>query len=286
MQTTKIYVNNREIQINIQANNNHHAIVFCHGASEGAGRYEQFCKLLINNFDTITYNHRGHENKQAVELESSKLLVADLKEVIKWSKKHYQKISVFAHSMGALICLLSLEVLSKDDAIILSGVPTINRQDKWALTLAKYPLRALRANKTSKILNDMFFQNKNKRIGLENNKWLTSRLEQVDKYNTSQLYGQHFTNHSLAILAQMTLKANSEKTFKQLATFNKVLLISGSTDVFANDGKNYYYITKYAQSAKVNIYENSYHEVHNDIDSGQLANDLIVFLQEGKNGEN
>lgn len=271
---------NREIQVYIYGAENKDAIVICHGAGEGAGRYVELASKLSDEFAIITYTHLGHETKKAVELETIEDLTEDAINVIKYAKGAFPSVTVFAHSMGSLIIRNKLNKISKNTKLILSGAPIVSPMEKGMLYASLPVLNVLSAKGVNPMLNDMFFENKNKKIGLGDNSWISSDQSVVDEFNKNALYGQDFTNNSLKILANLTLKANSKEVYQTLNDFKDVLLISGATDVFTGNGEKHAQIIKHAPSIKSIIYPNSYHEVHNDIDSNQLIVDIKQFIKE------
>lgn len=266
---------------------NHHSdtvIVVIHGASEGAQRYSQFVTHLNAKYNVITYNHPGHETGVAVDFTIDEIL-GTTREVLAYAQTNFKQVVIFAHSMGTVIIRNLLGDVNPGTKIILSGAPVISFGDKLTSRLALFGLKFSRKNKVSPMLNYQVFDQKNSKRGFEDKAWLASDPEVAMKFTNSQLHNHMFTNLAISNLLKLTLGATTNDVYQKLKEFD-LMLVSGGTDVFTNDGKNYQHISNYANQAQINIYQNSYHEVHNDVDQQQLYTDIIKFIEKGTNGKN
>ncbi len=270
--------------INLYPNQAETVIVVIHGASEGALRYSEFANNFKNDYDVITYNHPGHETGHEVDFSYDQLL-NESKEVLLYAQANYKQVIIFAHSMGSLVIRELLIYVRDNTKIILSGAPVLSLGDKASASLAILGLKLMKPEKVSTKMNYKVFDEKSSKIGLDDKTWLSSQAGVVMLYKASKLTNQLFTNRSLEALLELSLAANERSVFKRLNNF-EVLLVSGATDVFTNNGLNYRFVTKYAKKAKVKVYPNSYHEVHNDIDKNQLFKDIRKFIEKESNGKN
>ncbi len=272
-----------DIPINVYGESSNSVIVIVHGASEGASRYEEFAKLLATDRNVITYNHPGHETGEVVNFEYVSI-IETTKQVLKYAEDTYDHVAIFAHSMGSLITRAVINSIKPNTKIILSGAPVVKIGDKMQLSLMNLLLKVCNGDKASKFFNHLFFDMRNDKIGLKNKTWLTTNDEIVEQFKTDALQNQLFNNRSLAALCKLTLIANNNKIYEAMNK-HSILLISGMTDVFTNNGLNYQLINNYCENCLVIIYPNSYHEVHNDIDKNQLIKDINLFIKEinGKN---
>lgn len=270
--------------INLYPNQAETVIVVIHGASEGALRYSEFANNFKNDYDVITYNHPGHETGHEVDFSYDQLL-NESKEVLLYAQANYKQVIIFAHSMGSLVIRELLIYVRDNTKIILSGAPVLSFGDKASASLAILGLKLMKPEKVSTKMNYKVFDEKSSKIGLDDKTWLSSQAGVVMLYKASKLTNQLFTNRSLEALLELSLAANERSVFKRLNNF-EVLLVSGATDVFTNNGLNYRFVTKYAKRAKVKVYPNSYHEVHNDIDKNQLFKDIRKFIEKESNGKN
>lgn len=270
--------------INLYPNQSETAIIVMHGASEGALRYSEFAANLVNDYNVITYNHPGHETGHPVDFEYNQIL-DNSKEVLLYAQANYKQVIVFAHSMGSVVIRNLLIYVRDNTKLILSGAPVIGFGDKLSSSLAILALNFMNKDNISPKLNYKVFDQKSSKIGLTDKAWLSSQDGVVMLFNNSKLNNQLFTNKSLEALLELTLDANERSVFKKLNNFD-LMLISGASDTFTNNGLNYQFITKYAKQAIVKVYPNSYHEVHNDIDKHQLIKDIKKFIEKEANGKN
>lgn len=272
------------IDFNLYPHPSDTVVVIVHGASEGALRYTELVQSLNEKYNVITYNHPGHETGHAVDFEYEEILNTT-KDVLQYAQNNFENVVIFAHSMGTVIVRNLLIYIKPETKIILSGAPVLSFGDKVSSRLAIFGLKFSDKNKVSPKLNYKVFDQKNSKRGLEDKTWLSSKPEVSLMFNNSQLYNQLFTNHAIRNLLELTLNGTDNKVYQKLKDFD-LMLVSGGTDVFTNDGKNYQNIKKYANQAKIKVYPNSYHEVHNDVDRQQLINDMIKFIEKGTNGKN
>lgn len=272
------------IEINLYPHQSEIAILIIHGASEGASRYIELATALNEKYNVITYNHPGHETGQAVDFESTEIL-EKTKTVLKYVQANFNQVVIFAHSMGTFVIRNLLNYVNDNTKIILSGAPVINWSDKLSSQLAIVALKFTDKDRTSLKLNQIVFDQKSDKRGLKEKAWLSSKPEVVDKFRNSELHNQPFTNRAISNLLQLTLSGTQVSVYQKLAGYD-LMLVSGGADPFTNNGLNYRYITKYAKQADLKIYDNSHHEVHNDVDKEQLINDIIKFIEKGTNGKN
>ncbi len=282
----KILLNvNQNIDINLYPKEDSETVVvLIHGASEGATRYHQMATELNQYYNVITYNHPGHETGSVVNFEYNEIIDHTIK-VINYAQANFKKVTIFAHSMGSLIIRETLVYLREDTKLIFSGAPVIGFVDRISTYCGLIALQVMNKDKVSAKLNHLVFDQKAKKIGLDNKQWLSSQSQIVEIFKSSKLYNQPFNNRSLEVLLDLTLNANRKDVYRKLS-HHPLFLVSGSTDGFTNNGLNYRFITKYAKTAKVKVYPNSYHEIHNDIDRKQLFKDMIKFIEKEQNGKN
>lgn len=252
-------------------------IVIMHGASEGALRYGELAVKLSNTCNVITYNHPGHETTNSVSFTKDDVLNKS-KAVLSYAQKQYKEVIVFAHSMGTVIIRNLLVYIHPKTKLIFSGAPVLTTKDKLLATGGIMKLKRMNPDDVSLEMNYKVFDEKSSKIGLEEKAWLTSQKPMVELFKSSKLNNQPFTNGSLLALLELTNEACEKSVYKKLAKFD-VSLVSGATDVFTDNGMNYSFITKYASDAKVKVYPNSYHEIHNDIDKQELIKDIKQIIE-------
>lgn len=277
---------NKGYEINLYENEtkSDKVIVIMHGASEGALRYGELAVKLSEVSNVITYNHPGHETTKNVSFTKEEILDKS-KAVLGYARKQYKEVTIFAHSMGTVIARNLLVYIHPKTKLIFSGTPVLTTKDKLLATGGIIKLKRMDANDVSLEMNYKVFDEKSSKIGLEEKAWLTSQRPIVELFKNSKLNNQFFTNESLIALLELTNEACEKQVYKKLAKFD-MTLVSGAIDVFTDNGMNYSFITKYATDAKVKVYPNSYHEIHNDIDKQELIKDIKQIVEKEQNGEN
>lgn len=273
-----------EVEFNEYETDSDKVIVFVHGASEGALRYSTLVNALNDKYNVITYNHPGHETGKDVDFDYNQILDTT-KEVLMYAQGKYDDVTIFAHSMGSIVVRNLLVYIKHETKLILSGAPVLSYADRVSAYGGLAALTVLSKDKVSDKMNYLTFDKKAADIGLSDKAWLSSQSEVVELFKSSKLNNQKFTNRALNALLEMTINANSKEVYKKLRKYD-LLLVSGMTDTFTNNGLNYRYITKWAPKAQVIVYPNSYHEVHNDIDKMVLIKDIRNIVEKDINGKN
>ncbi len=280
----KIKLQNSTISLYPGVKSRDDVIIIVHGASEGESRYRELASKLCMSLDVITYNHPGHETQDNVKFTYLQILKTT-NEVINYGCQNYQNVTLYAHSMGSLVVRNLIFGINQNVKIILSGAPVLSLSDKLSSYGGLALLTVLSRDKVNKQLNYLVFDQKASKHELDDKKWICSLQDVVCDYKTDGVSNYLFTNESLKALIKLSLKANTKSVYEKLNNY-ELLLISGAVDHFTNNGQSYYKICKYAVNSQVNIYENSYHEVHNDIDKNQLVKDILKFIEKDVNGKN
>lgn len=273
-----------ELEVNLFPANSKKLLIIIHGASEGKTRYQKMAESLSSTINVITYNHPGHETGNNVDFDIDGIL-NNTKLVLEYGKEHFDDITIFAHSMGSLVIRNLLDNLNDGTKIILSGAPITSPFETFINKLLRLMLSLLPDAKTSKQLNYLAFDAKSSKFGLNDKTWICSDMNVVRQFKSTKLNNQLFTNKSLKALITLSNRANSKVTINNLVKF-QLFLVSGSIDVFTNNGINYRFITDVASKAVVKVYPNSYHEVHNDIDRNILYKDILDFIEKETDGKN
>lgn len=273
-----------EVEFNEYETDSNKVIVFVHGASEGALRYSTLVNALNDKYNVITYNHPGHETGKEVDFDYNQILDTT-KEVLMYAQGKYDDVTIFAHSMGSIVVRNLLVYIKQETKLILSGAPVLSFADRVSAYGGLAALTVLPKDKVSEKMNYLTFDKKAADIGLTDKAWLSSQNAAVELFKSSKLNNHKFTNKAINALLELTLNANTKEVYKKLRKYD-LLLVSGMTDTFTNNGLNYRYITKWAPKAKVIVYPNSYHEVHNDIDKMVLIKDICSIVEKDINGKN
>ena len=258
----KIYL--REWLPNQKADKN---IFIIHGLGEHSGRYEDFAKNLTQkNIGVFCIDLIGHgkSNGKRGHIKSFEDYINAVENGIIYIRKKFldTPIILFGHSLGGLICLkflLDRESKEIEKAIVSSP---------WIETALKIPKHLLFIHK--------IFQKITPRLQLSNN-LITSHLSKNQKVVTD--YESDILVHD-----KITLNLFSEI----LRTIEDVLKRSSRIKIqtFIYHGKNdkiisYKGTEKIANLIPYNkfiLFENIYHEPHNDIEKDLIFEEITDFI--------
>lgn len=267
-----------------------------HGMAEHIDRYDEIAKRLNEaGYIVVGHTHLGHgDNADTLghfaEKDGWTALEEDVHALrLKTAEKHPAlPYFLLGHSMGSFVvrsyCLRHEDGLK---GVILSGTghfdpPILNVGSlvaglQCALGMAKKP---------SNLLNSLNFKSNNKQIDNPRTDfdWLTRDAEHVDKYIADPLCGFVFTAGGYRDLFDGLKRLYPDK----LKAMNKdipVLLFSGDKDPVGACGAGVRKVAEEIIAAgvkdvSVKLYENGRHEMFNELNREEAANDLIAWLDE------
>ena len=240
-------------------------IIITHGIAEHSGRYDEITGILNEQqYDVVRYDLRGHGQSQGKRgaLKSYHQFIDDLHVLVLAEKQRSpKKIYLIGHSMGGLIVNLYAVKYHDVDGIISSAAPTYFIPDVLPFRFIGYRWLGFLAKKTN-FADDQL-----------------SRIKSVE-----QAYIEDPLN-----LKKFYFSLAGNMFVGGVRYFNKhikkyqipVLILHGSTDkiVPVAFSKRLYDIVPHSDK-KLIIYEDSYHEIFNDLDRAKVFNDILDWLKE------
>ncbi len=267
-----------------------------HGMTEYIDRYDHFFSFLAENgVLAFGYDHLGHgktaENDDELGFiahkDGWKYLVNDVAAFTKAVKKIYPDIPtiLMGHSMGSFIARLVAERYPQEyDKFIFCGTSGPNPASKAGLLLVKI-IKAIKGEKhKSDLIQNVAFGSYNK--GFEGDtpyEWLTTDREVINKYAADKYCTFRFTVSAMGDLMNLLSTCNRTAWFKALDSNKPILLIAGDKDPVGNYGKGvmavYEKLIKNGKNAKIKLYENCRHEIHNDTCKAEMFSDILKFIK-------
>ncbi len=267
-----------------------------HGMTEYIDRYDHlFSFLAQNSYVCFGFDNLGHGKtvKDKSELgfiahnNGWKYLVNDLVAFSDTVKQMYPNlpITLMGHSMGSFIARLAFESYSeKYDKLIICGTSGPNPLSKIGLLFAKFKKLINGEKYISNTVYNLAFGSYNKRFdGDTDYEWLTKDREIIEKYQNDELCTFKFTLSAMIDLMKLLSLSNRKKWFENVKKTTPVFIISGQTDPVGNYGKGVETVFKKLKSAganaKLKLYPDCRHEIHNDTCKGEMFQDILEFIK-------
>lgn len=273
-------------------------VLLLHGMAEHHERYLDFIRTLTKEgFDVYAYDHRGHgTDKKLADLgffankNGADLVVRDAVTVCNYIKENgrSEKLAVFGHSMGSLIlrCLIQ-QYDAMDCAIISSSTMPPVPVSNTGLLFANLSCLFRGPKKQSKFLDKLLFGGKayTSLCTRTTYDWLTRNNTIVGQYISDPYCGFVCTTSFYRDLIRLTkraaLKRNIAKTRKDLPLY----LLSGSKDPVGSYGSD---IVKLHDTfgrlgftnVSATIYEDARHELLNELNAGEVTQDIVTFFHQ------
>ena len=244
-------------------------LVLVHGLGEHVGRYDRVATALnqvgitVAGFDLPGHGRsagqRGHINHWQDYRHS-------LGQFLDLMKREFAKVPLFlmGHSLGAMIVLdFAMQDLMPLQGLVVSGAPLTP-------TGVKNPLKIWAARSLSSLLP---------RISVK------TGLQPTDLSRAPELlnhHGQDALNHDVATLrwgAEMLGAIARVKACPEKIACPLLMIHGGCDPVSAVSGVQTFFETVTYPDKSLNIYPNSYHEPHNDLDASQVLADLTSWLK-------
>ncbi len=282
----KIYIPNGDIKGLFQ---------IVHGMTEYVDRYDHLMSFLAENgYVVFGYDHLGHgktaENDSELGFiahkDGWKYLVNDVVAFTKAVKAMYPSIPVvlMGHSMGSFIARLVAENYKTEyEKFIFCGTSGPNPASAAGILLVRI-IKAIKGEKhLSNLLQNIAFGSYNK--GFEGDtpyEWLTNDREVITKYAADKYCTFRFTVSAMGDLMKLLSACNRNAWFKALDDNKPILLIAGDKDPVGNYGKGvkavYDKLIKNGKKAKIKLYKDCRHEIHNDSCKDEMFNDVLEFI--------
>jgi alpha-beta hydrolase superfamily lysophospholipase len=246
-------------------------IIIIHGLGEHSGRYKEFASFFIKkNIGVFSFDLIGHGKSDGLKghISNMKDFTDSIEEVLIEIRKRFinTPIIIFGHSLGGCLALNYLiERKSKEISLAIISSAWIETK----IQIPKYLLIIQR------IIHTLF-----PKIRLSNRldtKDLSKDIKIVDKYKNDPLVHDRI---SLNLLSEIN------KTIKKIKNkdYNieiPVLIIHGKKDkIISYKGSEL--INKKINNSKLKLYDNVYHEPHNDNERKEILEYYYDFIKNHK----
>ncbi len=264
-----------------------------HGMTEYIDRFESTMSTIAKcGFICIGYDNLGH-GKTANEGELGfiaksrgyEYLVRDVKQFSDTVRNEYPELPyiLMGHSMGSFLVRLAAEKYQNSiDRLIICGTGGPMAVSKIAPILTG-AVKFIKGGKSySSVLEKLAFGSYNRRFeNLTKYDWLTTDRAVIDRYIKDPFCNYSFTVSALCDLVILNRDCNRAAWFKNLPKI-PILLISGEDDPVGNYGKGvkavYDRLIKYGHNARIKLYKNCRHEIHNDSCAQEVLTDILKFI--------
>ncbi|WP_099362551.1 alpha/beta hydrolase [Fredinandcohnia onubensis] len=274
-------------------------IQIAHGMAEHIERYDLFAKALIQEGYVVYGNdHRGHgktgKNANQVgffaEENGFDLVVEDMLQLTNIIKKDYpnKPIFLFGHSMGSFLSRRYIQTHGDQLAgVILSGTggnPGLIGQ--VGIGISKFEMKRKGKRTSSSLMNKLTFGSYNKAFTPARTEfdWLTRDDSEVDKYIEDPLCGGIFTAGFFYDLVSGVAKVNKHSANRKIPKDLPMYFLAGDKDPVGNFSKGILqaadmYIKLGIEDVTVKLYEDSRHEILNELNKEEVFTDVINWLE-------
>ncbi len=255
-------------------------ILVTHGLAEHSECYKDFAEELNkNNYDVIVYDLRGHgrsEGKRGI-VESFNYFCKDLSNFTEYCIKEHNpghKFFVFGHSLGGLITTKTLltHEISGVDGVILSS-PCLGLKIEVPNWKKKFAKAGTKWFPNLTLWNEIKYED------------LIRDTEKANTYATDPLRHDKISPRIFDGMLTGIDFADENK-----ADFNLPLLmqVAGQDKICDPASGIHFYEGCSSKIKKLHVYEESLHEIYNDLDKNIVIKDLLNFLNKfetQKNGD-
>ena len=255
----------REWEIKGQPKKN---ILIIHGLGEHSGRYKEFAEFYIKKgIGVYALDLQGHGKSEGKRghIKSFEEYLDSIENLLVFIRKKFLDIPIilFGHSLGGLIGLNFL--IERESKEIESAVIS----SPWIETAIKVPEYLIIIQK---ILKRVF---PSLRL---NNRLISNHLSKnkdiVSEYDKDELVHNKI---SLKLYSEVMRSIDNVKE-KASRIKIKTLLYHGESDkIISSNGT--LKISKQLKKHKIKLYENVYHEPHNDLEKEEIYQDILEFIK-------
>jgi len=245
-----------------------HNIVIIHGLGEHSGRYDEFANFFLKkNIGVFAFDLVGHGKSEGIKGHVSKIqnFIDDIEEVLIAVRKKYMDVPIilFGHSLGGCLALNYLiERKSKEinSAIISSA---------WIITevkLSKYLL------KFQQLLSNIF-----PTIRLSNR--IDPKNLSKDNKIVKNYMNDPYVHDRISLNLLKEVNKGIKKIEKESHKLNlPILLVHGKKDrIISYKGSEL--LNKQITHSKLKLFENIFHEPHNDLEKKEVLNFYFDFIK-------
>ena len=274
-------------------------VQIAHGMAEHSLRYDWFARRLVaEGFAVYANDHRGHGETAGYEDRLGHFsdqngwtqVVRDMAQLNDLIRKKHPGLPVFlfGHSMGSL---LSRDFMTRWGGslkgVVLSGTaghPGL--RGRVGLLLAKLQALLGGGRSLSTLMDSLTFKSYNKAFAPVSSPfdWLSRDSDQVDAYIKDPYCGFICSSRFYVDVIGGAIKVNTMGHILNTPKDLPVLLVSGDMDPVGHYGKGVTRTHEAFQKAglkdvTVKLYEDGRHEILNEINREDVADDVIAWLR-------
>ncbi|MEH7238498.1 alpha/beta hydrolase [Bacillus sp. JJ1562] len=273
-------------------------VQIAHGMAEHIERYDIFAKALTEEGYIVYGNdHRGHGKTGAnvnlmgffTDENGFERVVEDMLKLTDLIKKSHPNVPIFlfGHSMGSFLSRRYIQTHGNQlSGVILSGTGgDPGFIGKVGLGIAKLEIKRKGKKTKSPLMNKLTFGSYNKAFSPNRTEfdWLSRDDKEVDKYINDPLCGGIFTAGFFYDLVDGVAKVNNLSTNKNIPQKLPMYFIAGDKDPVGNNSKGVLqaadmYKKIGIKDVTVQLYENSRHEILNELNKEDVFYDVVNWL--------
>ncbi len=270
-------------------------VVIMSGMEEHAMRYDEFARFLNDNgFNVYAIDNFGQganvlpdqSNLGVVPYSAFRKQVQMVDALVEKLRISARPTFIFAHSMGAILAQDYIQRYTHHvSKVVLCGAMGHNYLVPLGYQLAKLITTSKNRNKKSRVLSALLFGSFNRKIKNKRTKydWICTRDEVVDKYIEDPLCGYGENNGFCLELLKGMNRLYKKKFLLKIRKDLDIFIIAGKNDPVAGYGKYVKSLEKMYHKLGLThvgtkIYENSRHELLNDVDKQEVYQDILTFF--------
>jgi len=271
----------------------------CHGMVEYIDRYHDFAEYLSQNgYYVVGHDHLGHGKSVYSsdrlgffhETNGNEYVIGDIHQIRIRTEEKYPHVPYFmlGHSMGSFLVrqYIGFYGAGISGAIIMGT----GDQPNLILNMGKLMcrLQALIHGWTyrSALVDGMAAGAYNKRFEKETDgsNWLSRNPENVKNYRNDLLCGYMFTVNAYYHMFNGMIAMNNQEKAGRIPKGLSVAFVAGKNDPVGDFGKGVKKVWKRykesgMQDVKMRLYEEDRHEILQELDRGQVFEDLLMWLE-------
>ena len=248
-----------------------HNILIIHGLGEHSGRYDEFANYFLKkNIGVFAFDLVGHGKSEGTKGHVSKIqnFIDDIEEVLIIVRKKYIDIPIilFGHSLGG--CLVLNYLIERKSKEINSAIVS----SSWIITKVKLPKYLL---KFQHLISVIF-----PRVRLSNR--LNPNDLSKDREVVKNYINDPYVHDRISLNLFKEVNKGIKKIKKESHKLNlPILIIHGKKDkIISYKGSKL--LNKKIIHSKLRLFENIFHEPHNDLEKEEVLNLYFDFINSVK----